>query len=311
MAYQNILVIINPVSGTHDPAATRELIVARLVQAGIAHEVRETHQAGDAFGWAQAAVRERFDLVLVSGGDGTVMEVLSGLLKSKTDVPLAQIPAGTANLLARALNIPIDHAEALNVALTGTTTRIDVGYLPDKDRYFAIVAGAGYDAQMIADASRELKNVLGFLAYIVSGVKNLFKLKPARITLEIDGRRLHTRAHTVLVVNVGQLGDTPLALGPNITPNDGKLNLLVASSASVLGALGVLARVATRRYQGHPNLRYYHAAKVRIDALPPLATQLDGEALGTTPLIIETVPQGALLVVPHTYTGAATARSQS
>ncbi|MDP9310795.1 MAG: diacylglycerol kinase family lipid kinase [Chloroflexota bacterium] len=299
--YHRALVIINPASGQHDPAETRALLEQHLNQEQVPFELRETQQSGDALKWAQQAETEGFDLVVCLGGDGTIMEAMSGLIKSGSRVPLAQIPAGTANLLARALLIPMDHAEALGVVFTGKATRLDVGYLPDEDRYFALVAGAGYDAQLIADASRELKNALGFAAYLVTGFKNLFNLRPARIQLEVDGHTRRFRAHTIMVINVGQIGEGAISIGPNIHPHDGKLDLMIMSSASVFGAVRIMFKVLTRRFKGQHDLVYLSGSRVRISAKPPLPTQIDGEQLGTTPLYVEAVPKGALLIVPQAY----------
>lgn len=300
-AYQRALVIANPVSGRNDPTETRRMLEERLDQEQLAYDLRETQEAGDALNWASNAEAEGFDLVVVSGGDGTIMEAMSGLIKSGSRVPLAQIPAGTANLLARALSIPTDQADALDTIFTGKAERLDVGYLPEQDRYFALVAGAGYDAQLIGDASRELKNVLGFAAYVVTGIKNLFKLRPARIELEVDGRRERFRAHTVMVVNIGQVDQVGISLGPNIHPHDGRLDLIIVSSATVLGALRILFQILTRQFRGNSNLRYLSAQRVRLTARPPLPTQIDGEELGQTPLYVEAVPEGALLIVPQEY----------
>lgn len=299
--YQRALIIVNPVSGRHDPAETRGLLEERFRQEQIVYELRETQEAGDALNWASQAEEAGFDLVVVSGGDGTIMEAMSGLIKSGSRVPLAQIPLGTANLLARALAIPTDQQGALDTIFSGKAERLDVGYLPEQDRYFALVAGAGYDAQLIGDASRELKNALGFAAYIVTGIKNLFKLRPARIELEIDGRRERFRAHTVMIVNIGQVDQVGIALGPNMHPHDGKLDLIIASSATVLGALRIVLRILTRQFDNTSDLRYISARRVRITARPPLATQIDGEELGQTPLYAEAVPEGALLIVPQEY----------
>ncbi len=300
-AYRRVLVIVNPASGRHDPAATREAIEERLRREQVEYDLRETQQAGDALKWAQNAADEGFDLVVVSGGDGTVMEAMSGLIKAGSAVPLAQLPVGTANLLAKALEIPSDPVEALDLIFSGKPVRFDVGYLPKEDRYFALVAGAGYDARLIADASRELKDVLGFAAYLWTGFKNLFKLRPSRITLEIDGQRHRFRAHTVMVVNVGQIESAGVMFGPNIHPHDGKLDLMVVSSATVWGALRILVRVLLRRFEGLSDLTYFSASRVHIDAQPPLPTEIDGEQLGLTPLHAEAVPDGALLLVPQDY----------
>ncbi|MBV9790873.1 MAG: diacylglycerol kinase family lipid kinase [Chloroflexi bacterium] len=300
-SYRRVLVIINPASGRHDAAQTRQMIEERCQQEQVAYEVRETQDAGDALKWAQQAHDEGFELVLVAGGDGTIMEAMSGLIKDGSEIPLAQIPQGTANLLARAIQVPTNSKQALELAFAGKAERFDVGYLPNEDRYFALVAGAGYDARLIADASRELKNVLGFAAYIVTGVKNLFTLRPARITLEIDGQERKLRAHTIMVVNVGQIDSVGIALGPNIQPHDGKLDLVIVSSATVLGALRIAFQILTRQFTGNNNLRYFSASKVKITTRPALPTQIDGEELGTTPLYVEAVPQGALLIVPQDY----------
>ncbi len=300
-AYKRVLIILNPVSGQQDPAETRQLLEDRFAREQISYEVRETKESGDALRWAQQAASEGFDLVVASGGDGTIMEAMSGLIKSGSTIPLAQIPAGTANLLARALLIPTAPDAALDVVFTGKAERLDVGYLPDEDRYFALVAGAVYDAQLIGDASRELKNMLGFAAYVVTGVKNMFKLRPARIELEIDGKKRRVRAHTLMIVNVGQIGDGAIALGPNIHPHDGKLDLMIVSSATVLGALRILLRILTRRFDGQGDLQYISASRIRITARPPLPTEIDGEQLGQTPLYAQAVPEGALLLVPQEY----------
>ncbi|HEY0602574.1 MAG TPA: diacylglycerol kinase family protein [Herpetosiphonaceae bacterium] len=300
-SYRRVLVIINPASGRHDAAKTRQMIEERCEQSQATYEIRETQDAGDALKWAQAADDEGFDLVLVAGGDGTIMEAMSGLIKDGSKIPLAQIPLGTANLLARAIQVPVETEQALDLAFTGKAERFDVGFLPNEDRYFALVAGAGYDARLIADASRELKNALGFAAYIVTGVKNLFTLRPARITLEIDGQRRQIRAHTIMVVNVGQIESVGIALGPNIQPHDGKLDLVIVSSATVLGALRIAFQILTRQFTGNSNLQYFSASKVKITTRPSLPTQIDGEELGTTPLYVEAVPEGALLIVPQDY----------
>jgi YegS/Rv2252/BmrU family lipid kinase len=304
MGYRNALVIMNPVSGQSDPGDSRATIEERLGREGLRYEIRETREAGDALRWAQQAAEEGFDLLIVSGGDGTIMEAMTGQIKGGADLPLAQIPQGTANLLARALGIPTDQEGALDTALSGKAVRLDVGYLPKEDRYFALVVGAGYDARMIADATRELKNTLGFFAYVVTGIKNLFSLRPARIDLEVDGKHMRLRAHTILIINVGEINDANIALGPNIHPHDGKLDLMILSAASLLGALRTIGRILLRRFDDERGLRYMSASRIRLTSRPPLPTEIDGEELGVTPLEVEAVPEGALLIVPPSYRSA-------
>ncbi|CAA9308550.1 MAG: hypothetical protein AVDCRST_MAG93-5071 [uncultured Chloroflexia bacterium] len=309
VSYKRVLVILNPSSGQHSEEETRGLIEDRFQHAGLQYEIRTTQGEGDALEWAKAAEQDGFDIVAVAGGDGTIMEAMSGLIDAKSNIPLAQIPAGTANLLARALAIPADVEQSLEILFSGREERLDVGYLPDQKRYFALMAGCGYDAQLIGDATRELKNVLGFGAYVVTGFTNLFRLRRSRIELTVDGRTERFRANTVMIVNVGEIANLGIKLGENIHPHDGKLDVIIATPASVLGALGVLFRILTGRFKGHSDLRYLRVERVSIVARPPLATQVDGEALGETPLNIETVPKGALLLVPAEYKVAAEQQS--
>lgn len=296
---ERVLVITNPASGQGDPEALRKTLEESLTEKGIAYEIRTTEGEGDALRWAQEA--KDVDLVIASGGDGTIMEAMSGLIKNDLPIPLAQLPAGTANLLARAFGIPTDPAEALEVALSGVAVSTDVGYLPDHDRYFALVAGAGWHAQLVEDASRDLKNKLGVFAYVVTGVQNLFKLQHARIDLEIDGKRQRFRANTVMIINVGEIVGVDLKMGGNISPHDGKLDLSVASPQTLFQVLRLTFRMLTKQYGSYSDLKYFSASSFRVTATPPLEVQIDGEAIGKTPLYAEAVPDGALLIVPAAY----------
>lgn len=303
MSARRILVILNPVSGQGKYDEIKPAIEETLRETGVSYELKETSGEGDALRWAQEA--EGFDLILVGGGDGTVMEAMSGCVKAGHGIPLAQLPLGTANLLLRALGIPAKVGEALALVLEGgVATAMDVGFLPDHDRYFALVAGSGWDAQLIADADRELKNRLGFLAYVYTGVKNLFHLRNSRIRLVIDGRVLRFRAHTVEVINVGEIYGTGIKIGENLSPHDGKLDLAVLATNRISGIFKLLWRVLTRRFGDGSSLRYFSGREIEVEATPPLKLQIDGEAVGETPFRATVVPGGAVLVVPREYAEA-------
>ena len=124
---------------------------------------------------ASEAVRSGVDLVLASGGDGTVTACAGGVAGS--GVPLGVLPCGTGNLLARNLGLPLSLDEALTVALTGSDRRLDVGIA--NDRPFVVMAGIGFDAEMLAGASEQLKKRLGWAAYMVSALRHLCD-RPAR-----------------------------------------------------------------------------------------------------------------------------------
>ncbi len=306
---RKLLVILNPVAGQGDFSTTRSRIEQHFQDAGCSIEIRETEGEGDALTWAREATG--FDFIVVGGGDGTVMEAMTGMIKNPSPVPLAQIPLGTANLLTRAFAIPGEIDQALEL-ITGDTdgdseaviVKIDVGHLRDHDRYFAIVAGAGWDANLIADASREMKNRLGFLAYVVTGIKHLFGLRTSRIEIDVDGEIHRGRANSVMVINVGEIHGTGIAIGENVSPHDGKLDLAIASPRSLLELLRILWRLVTRRFGNSGELRYFSASRIRVQARPPMKLEIDGDVIGETPFDVEVVPDGARLLVTREYAEA-------
>lgn len=295
---ETVLVILNPASGQGDPVATREAVEAFLGARGLEYQVRETEAQGDARRWAKETEAE---LVIASGGDGTIMEAMNGVIENPRRPLLAQLPLGTANLLARALGVPGELGAALELALEGAVAELDVGYLAEHDLYFALVAGAGWDAQLIEGATREIKDRLGFLAYIVSGVKTLFALRPSRITLEIDGRERRVRAHTVMIINVGEMLGSGITLGADITPHDGKLDVAIVTPTGVLGLVRLALKLLFKRFENGRELSYLSAERIRVSASPPLKLEVDGEAIGTTPFAAEVRPKAVRLVVPAEY----------
>ncbi|MEX2579969.1 MAG: diacylglycerol kinase family protein [Verrucomicrobiales bacterium] len=298
-----ILVVANPVAGRRDFDESLGTITDYLEELGADYEIRRTKGDGDALEWVRTA--RGFDLVAAAGGDGTVMEALSGMIKNTEPVPLAQLPLGTANLLSRALGISSNLKKALETAFeSGVVATMDVGYLPGHDRYFAIVAGSGWDAELIEDADRKMKNRLGFFAYVISGFRHLFDQTPSRVTIAIDGETRRFRAYEVMVINIGEIYGTGFALGKDLSPHDGKLDLAIASSRTVYGTVKLLSRILLRRFDGSSDLRYFSASHLKIEAEPPLKVEIDGEPVGETPFEVEVVPAGARMVVPRAYVEA-------
>lgn len=303
MPFKRILVIMNPVSGQQDPDAVTELIEARAARAGAEVVVRRTAGEGDAERWAKGAADEGFDVVLTSGGDGTVVEAMSGLIRAGNRVPLAQLPSGTASQVALALDISRNVEEALEL-LFSTSSKVvdlDVGYLPRADRYFALITGAGFDARIIERSPRELKRRLGFLAYVLVGLRESLRLKRSSVTLKLDGKTRRVRAHTAMVVNIGRIDNANISIGPDIWHHDGILNVVTIGSVGLRDNLRLAYKLIRRDYATDRDLRYFKAKRVEISARPPMPTQIDGDELGDTPLEVVVVPGGVKVLVPESY----------
>lgn len=291
-------VVVNPEAGRHDTDRTLRTIAAGLERAGIEADLRTTERASDTKAFAREAVERGADLVVVAGGDGTVMGAVGALVH--TNVPLLPLPLGTWNGLVRMLGAPVAMAAALEACLAGSVIDIDVGHVPELDHHYLLWAGAGVDAEIMASAGRERKKRWGYWAYLGALAERLGGSRNRRLILEIDGVRHEFHGHTVLSFNVNDLRFVGLPVGPVVDPHDGKMDLTVLTRPGLWGSLGEVLRVLT---SGEPNGQrtWLEAREARIDAEPPLDVQADGEVIGTTPLTLRVLPKALALQAPKGY----------
>jgi diacylglycerol kinase family enzyme len=241
---------------------------------------------------AKQAVDEGCDVVFVAGGDGTVMAAATALAGS--GVPLAILPTGTGNLLARNLDLPFTDEEAcLRIGLTGRDRAIDVGAV--EDRKFVVMAGLGFDAAMMRDAPEELKKKVGWPAYVVSATKHL-RGRGIRVALTLDdGEPLNRRVRTVVVGNVGKLqGNIPLL--PDAVPDDGVLDVVVIAIRNVFDWVRVGSRVMRRADVPDRRMERFTAKHILIEASHAQPRQLDGDVIEDGRRLDIQVEAGALLV---------------
>lgn len=294
-----VAAVVHPLTLT-DPTELRRLLAQRCGELG--HEVvswQETTVEDVGTGQASRAVADGAQLVVVAGGDGTVRAAVDAL--AHTRVALGIVPTGTGNLLARNLGLPLDVPDAVEVALTGRRRRLDVGCVrvgsdpATEPSRFVVMAGLGFDAAMMADASASLKASVGWPAYLLSAARHL-RDDAVRITLTLDDRpprRLQVR--TVLIGNVGQL-QAGLQLLPDAAPDDGVLDVAVIAPRGVLDWLRVVGRVLTAGSTSDRRLERATAQQVQLRTRLPQRYELDGDPLGTTTVLLVTVEPGALTV---------------
>ncbi|HEY2079091.1 MAG TPA: diacylglycerol kinase family protein [Streptosporangiaceae bacterium] len=245
-------------------------------------------------GQAESAVFAGVDLVLACGGDGTVTACAEGV--TGTGVPLAIIPMGTGNLLARNVGLPMGLDEALAVALGGAQRPIDAGLV--NGALFVVMAGLGLDARMLSGTSEPLKKRLGWLAYAISAVRHLGE-RPMRVTVSADGgRRRRMRASAVIVGNVGWLrGGLPLL--PDARPDDGMLDAVVLIAGGLIGWPAVAADILLRR-PAHGRIYRVQFTELQLTLNQEQLWELDGEVMGSTRrLTVVAQPGGLLLRMPQ------------
>jgi diacylglycerol kinase (ATP) len=293
------LVILNPAAGQTDPKRVRRQIGGAFAVRGASFDLAETTCSGDAESLARQAAGLGYGAVVAAGGDGTIAEVITGLAGTAT--PLGIIPRGTANLVAANLGVPNTIDRAVDIIVRGNAVPMDIGQLGD-GRYFALIAGAGWDAEVMRSATRELKDRLGFGAYLLAALRQAVTPPSALFRITADAQEFEIRAATVLVANVGQIFHALLPMDFNIAPSssisDGMLDVCIFAPKSLPDVATVLWRVASKRYVGDQRMIYLKVREIRIEADPPVIAQVDGDVAGHTPLVARAIAGGVHVLVP-------------
>jgi YegS/Rv2252/BmrU family lipid kinase len=240
---------------------------------------------------ARKACKAGASLVFVWGGDGMVQRCVDALAGS--DVAIAILPAGTANLLAANLGIPADLPAAARIGLDGGRVRLDLGRV--NGEHFAVMAGAGFDAEMIGDADRRLKDRIGRLAYVWTGLKHV-RDAAVPVRIRVDGSKwFRGKASCVLVGNVGTIGGGIRAF-EEAEPDDGRLEVGVATARGAAQWARTLGRMTAGHAERSPFVQITQAEAIDVKFGRPTAYELDGGAREVTRRLKVRVVRGAVTV---------------
>ncbi len=313
-------VVVNPTK-VDDARARAEWLGAAMNAHGWGPPVWSQTTIEDAgLGQTQDALQSGASAVFAYGGDGTVRAVGSAL--AGTDVPLGLLPAGTGNLLARNLGVPVTDADAaLRIALAGGQRRVDIGraeidvsgedHTP-QTHTFLVMAGLGFDAEVMAAVHPGLKRRVGWWAYVVAGAQNL-RGPQTRVVIRVDDEPgIRRRVRAVVVGNCGELTGG-VRLMPDAKVDDGWLDVVAVSPRGLVGWVAVSAAVLSRRRRGHPLVEHLRCRSVEISAAKPLHAQMDGDPVGMArALRVRVQPLALVVLAPGgTSPGSAAPRGQS
>ena len=269
----------------------RKLIAEEGFHDPIWHEVSKSRKARTR---ARRTLKDGADLVLVWGGDGMVQRCVDALAGS--DAAVAIILAGTANMLAGNLGIPTDLPAAVRIAFHGSQRRIDLGKL--NGEHFAVMAGAGFDAQMISDADRGFKDRAGRLAYVLTGLGHV-RDEPVPTKIRVDGRKWFDGPATcVLFGNVGTITGGIRAFD-DARPDDGYLDIAVATAQGALQWARTFGRAAADRTDRSPFVEMTQGRAIDVKFAEPLEYELDGGQRGSSKrLRAKIIPAALTVCVP-------------
>jgi diacylglycerol kinase (ATP) len=316
---QNALLIHNPNAG-HGGAKRRRLLdEARriLASGGIQAELAETKGPGDATEIAQRATAERRQLVIACGGDGTLNEVVNGLAGHSNGhrVPLALLPAGTANIFAKELTLPWDILGAARKLVRGSVVDIALGVAtpvnePAKRKYFLSVAGAGPDGMIVYSIDLELKARLGILAYWWQGAREVFRYKFPHFRVSISGQAVDS---SLVIVGRTKHYGGPFKITTLADLYEDKFEVMTLSTRSGFRYLSYLPTLWMDKLRGTDGVFFSKTDAVLCEPLDdnPVYAQVDGEPLGRLPVEFKIVPAALKVLVPEVTTNVRAAAASA
>jgi YegS/Rv2252/BmrU family lipid kinase len=258
-------------------------------------DISLTKKRGDASRFAREAASNGVDVVAVYGGDGSVMEAGQGLIGSQ--IPLAILPGGSANLMSIELGIPKDLEKAVEVAVDANSgfRLIDMGRI--REEFFILRVGIGFGARKVAYADRALKNRVGALAYTVAAGKALKESRLAHYRITLDGKTVETNGVTCLINNAGTMGIKDVKPAREIRVDDGLLDVLILGN-KVLSELITSGPALLESNKGPALIEHWQAREITVEADPPQPVTIDGEMVEDTPLTASIIPGILRILVP-------------
>ncbi len=293
--------IYNPTAGPRDVRRDLKSVRSYLKRRGWSVEMRVTEKSSDATTLARAAAQAGCDVVIAAGGDGTVNEVVNGLVGTQT--ALGVLPAGTGNMWAKQLHIPtytlvnpLRLREAAAGLTKGVIHSIDVGQV--NDRYFLCWAGIGLDAQVTAEMEPRQRYTkrLGVLPYAIAAVLVARDFPGVRTRVFLDGGIVRGRTLLILVSNIQQYSMLNVARKARV--DDGLLDVFIFKGLGFPYAVHHLLKVISQRYLQDPQIVHRQARHIEVQTEWAVPVQVDGDPIGTTPVTLKIVPRALRVLMP-------------
>lgn len=290
-----VKVIYNPVSGTGAFPSYLDKMIDKAQERNMEISFYRRRGSDDLPEVVKATKEAGYDRIIVSGGDGSVNQLVNELINHELDLPLGIIPAGTANDLAFTLDIPFHIEKAMDIALGDNIKSIDIGKA--NDRYFVNVASAGLLSDVAHKTDIILKNNIGKMAYYITGVGELPNLKPFEVEIESPSFSYEGKIFFILVMN-GQAAGGFTKVAPHASLDDGELDIIIFKECHIVELPPLFLRVMRGEHVNSPHVGYFKTKEVKINTLTEIGTDLDGEKGPLAPLDVECIPGKLRVLVP-------------
>lgn len=291
------LAIINPATGAVNVKRVRHVLSRVAAEAKTDLTIIETERAGHATEIARD-YKDEVDLLIAVGGDGTMSEVVTGVVGS--DVWVALVPRGSTNMIAKDLGIPRAINKAARCAL-GSSTTVTLDVARADGIVFMHMGGAGLDAAIMKQTSSRWKRIFRWVAYIWPGLQQL-RQQPFSATIDVDGDVVRVNPRMVLFALGGSLVHPRFVVGRGIDRTDGLLDILVADPPSIISSFTALGWFVLRQPQRSRWHHHYQGKQVHVESDQPVPVEFDGSYHGELPISIEVLDKGVTVVVPKVPT---------
>lgn len=290
-------VIFNPTAGRGRGGKLKEEAQALL---GPSFEWVMSQRPGHAIELAKQAAKKH-EVVVAFGGDGTVGDVMRGLMQSREDptmtheAALGIIPVGTGNDVARNLKIPLDIRESCATILGGGVKRIDLGTINGTP--FINNTGLGFDAHVMRTMNTSIKFTSGRPAFILAILKVFPGFKPITVTFTADDQPQRTEKIMLVSVLNGRLYGAGMEAAPHADMDDGRLDVMIIKAMSKSKLFPLIVKVQNGQHIGHPAVEMLQVRSLKLSAIPPQPLNIDGEVRGLTPVEIGVLPRALKVLV--------------
>lgn len=293
----NYKIIVNPAAGKGKGGDVAKAISEILTAHKKEFEIFHTKEPGHGIELAQRGVKDGWSAVVAVGGDGTVGEVVNGIMQAdeRKNCHFGFIPIGTGNDFARSLKIPLHMEEAIKVLVKPGRKVMDIG--KEREGYFSIITGLGFPAEVMAQANAYKGPLRGSSIITWCVLKTIKELKAERIEFTLDGETVELLAKAIFVLNTPFTGGG-LQIVPQAKIDDGFLDIAVMGDISKPGLAITLPKAYKGKHVGHPAFAFYKGKKVLIKTHRPLRKLFDGNVYGQSPLEAEILPQALSVLVP-------------
>lgn len=283
-------IIANPVAGRGRVGKMLPQLNQLFKYHNLSYELAVTEAPGHATKLTREAAEAGWDNIIAVGGDGTMNEVLNGIMSSPASMGF--IPAGTGNDLARSLAIPLNIQEAVSVFASGMITPMDIG--KDQEGYFSIILGLGFPSDVMHHVNTTKNIFRGPLAITASIIQVVNKLRPYPVHIEMDTETIDTTIMGIFILNTRFTGGG-LQIAPEARYDDGLLDVVIMHEMKKLDFLATLPKAYKGRHLSNPRCQLFRTKSIKVTTAEPMRKLFDGNVYGSSP-VDATVLSGALKV---------------